>query len=97
MAAYLIIEIEIKDEARYSQYIQKVRDVIIRYGGKYLARGGEIISLSRDWSPQRIVLVEFDSKKQVLTCLSSSEYQEIAHLRKSSTISKAVIVEGCSE
>lgn len=97
MAVYLIIEIEIKDEEKYSQYIQKVRDVIIRYGGKYLARGGEIISLSRDWSPQRIVLVEFDSKKQVLTCLSSSEYQEIVHLRTSSTISKAVIVEGCSE
>ena len=40
MAVYLIAEIEIKDLEMYSRYVEKVPEVIERFGGRYLSQGG---------------------------------------------------------
>lgn len=42
MPCYLIIEIKVLDRELYSQYIEKVPSVVIKYGGRYLARGGQV-------------------------------------------------------
>ncbi len=96
MTLYMIIEIEIKDQELYSEYVHKVYDIITQYGGKYLVRGGEITPISNNWNPERIIIVEFHNKDQMQKCFQSPEYLEIAPLREKSTISKAITVEGCS-
>ena len=35
--------------------------MIAAYGGKYLTRGGKAETLEGDWTPNRIVILEFDS------------------------------------
>lgn len=97
MAFYMIIETETKNQKLYSEYIQKVYDIVTKYGGKYLVRGGNIISITNNWKPERIIVVEFQNKEQMQKCFQSSEYLAIASLREQSTISKAIIVEGCNE
>jgi len=94
MAVYVIIEIEIRDRDMYSVYVEKVRPVVEKHGGRYLSRGGAITPLSENWSPQRIILIEFPSAETVRRCFTSEEYGEIARLREASAASRAILVEG---
>jgi uncharacterized protein (DUF1330 family) len=96
MPAYLILEIEIKNKKLYSKYIERVPEIIEKYGGRYLVRGGKVTPVSGNWNPERIVVIEFDTVEQVQKCFQSPEYREIAPLREQSTISKSIIVEGYS-
>ena len=91
----MIIETKIKNSDLYLEYIQKVQDIVTTYGGKYLVRGGRITPITNNWNPERIVIVEFKNKGQMQKCFQSPEYLEIAPLREKSTISKAIMIEGC--
>ena len=91
----MIIEIEVKDQVLYSEYVQKVYDIATTYGGRYLARGGIITPVSKNWNPERIIIIEFQHKEEIQKCFQSQEYIEIAPIREQSTTSKAIIVEGC--
>jgi uncharacterized protein (DUF1330 family) len=91
----MIIETEVKDKKMYGQYIEKVSAIIEKFGGRYLIRGGKIISLSESWNPERISIIEFESVQKIKECFSSPEYQKIAPLRENSTITRAIVVEGC--
>jgi uncharacterized protein (DUF1330 family) len=65
-----------------------------RLGGKYLARGGRAEALEGDWSPNRIVFLEFESSELAKQWLDSPEYQEARTMRLQATRSHAVVVEG---
>ena len=60
MASYMIIEIQVHDPSLYQRYVDAVPDIVGRYGGRYLARGGRVTSLSDEWQPERVILLEFD-------------------------------------
>ena len=94
MPVYLIIEIKVKDNDLYSKYVEKVPGVIEGYGGRYLVRGGKITPFSDNWNPERIIVIEFETMEQLQNCFQSEEYLKLSSLRKQSTISKAIIVDG---
>lgn len=94
MPVYLIIDIKVLDKKTYFEYVQKAQVIIEKYGGKYLSRGAEVIPLSGGWNPERIVVIEFDSKEQLDKCFCSREYLDIVDLRKSSTCSRSIIAGG---
>ena len=41
-AAYLIAQLKVTNSENYKEYIEKVPEIIKKYGGEYLARGGTI-------------------------------------------------------
>ena len=95
MPVYFVAEIqEIKDQASYLEYIESVEMIIQRYGGKYLVRGGETITISGNWTPARIVVIEFDNFEKLRSCFGSPEYRAVAPLREKSTKGRAIAVEG---
>jgi uncharacterized protein (DUF1330 family) len=97
MAVYVIIDISIREQAAkadYAQYVEKVRPIVERYGGRYLARGGTVTPIAGDWKPERIILIEFPSSDHVTQWWNSPEYKAIAGLRDQSTRARAIIVEG---
>jgi uncharacterized protein (DUF1330 family) len=98
MPAYFIVEIKTKseDKASYAEYIAKVRPIVEKYGGRYLARGGRVIPVFGGWDPERIIVIEFPCAEDVRKWLDSAEYKNIAGLREKSTLTKAIIVEGCA-
>ena len=96
MAVYVVIEIKIINRNIYDEYIARVPAIVNKYGGQYLARGEQITGLSGGRHPERIILLKFDSREQVSKWLASPDYAEIAPLRTSSTISRAIIVDGVS-
>jgi uncharacterized protein (DUF1330 family) len=95
MSVYMIAEITIKNSELYSRYAEQVPQVVDKYGGRYLTRGGKVMPLSSNWNPERIILLEFETIEQLQKCFESPEYLEIAPLREQSTISKSIVVEGC--
>lgn len=65
MSVYMIVEAkEVMDKKKYGEYIQKVPETIAKFGGRYLARGGQVLTVSGDWKPTRLIIVEFDSMER---------------------------------
>lgn len=59
MAAYLLGRMAISDPSKYARYKALTPDIIARYGGRFLTRGGEKLTLEGPADERRIVLVEF--------------------------------------
>ncbi|MDD5681070.1 MAG: DUF1330 domain-containing protein [Candidatus Omnitrophica bacterium] len=99
MSVYFIVEIKTKSEGKekYTEYIEKVTAIVEKYKGKYLARGGKVTPVFGNWSPERMILIEFPSAKDVERWLNSAEYKEIALLREQSTATKAIVIDGCDK
>ena len=94
MAGYVIIDGEVIDEAAFAEYAEKIVEVIAEAGGKYLVRGGGVNVIDGDWSPQRLVIIEFDSVEQAQGWIDSPGYQEIHELRDRGIRSNLLIVQG---
>jgi uncharacterized protein (DUF1330 family) len=96
MPVYAIIEIKILDEGHYFAYVKNIHSIVEHYNGRYLVRGGKITRMFGDWNPERIIVIEFPSIEDLTSCLVFDEYKKIAPFRERSTITKSIIVEGCS-
>ena len=94
MPICLIAESRTKDAEAYARYQAQVPDIISKYGGRYIVRGGSITPVSGDWSPERIIILEFESLDHLHRCFSSPEYRKIAPLHDTGADFRSVIVEG---
>ena len=64
MSGYLIVELEITDAAKFEKYRELVPAIIEKHGGRYLVRGGNTETLEGDWSPKRVIVLEFESTQR---------------------------------
>jgi uncharacterized protein (DUF1330 family) len=94
MAAYLIVDIDITDGDLFKTYMEGVPEVLARFGGKYLARGGDFKVVEGDWNPRRITVIEFASSEKFQAFYDSSDYADLMALRKKASDSRWVVVEG---
>jgi uncharacterized protein (DUF1330 family) len=90
----MIIDVTIRDDDLYSQYVKNVAEVVEKHGGWYLVRGGKVTPLSGNWIPERMIVLGFETIEQLRRCFSSTEYLELAPLRERATDSRAIVVEG---
>ncbi len=94
MTAYIILDIEVTDPTRYAEYREQAAPTVAQYGGKYIVRGGKAENLEGDWSPARIVVLQFDSVEQARKWLNSPEYRPAMELRHQTSVTRSIIVEG---
>ncbi len=95
MSVYMIIEAkEVFDQEKYGEYIKRVPLTVESFGGKYLARGGQVTVCSGDWCPSRVIIIEFASMDKYQAWWNSAEYKAIAPLREQSAKTNAIVVEG---
>ena len=64
MPAYVIAHIDVKDPVRYEDYKAMSPVSIKKFGGRFIARGGQTEVLEGTWQPKRLVLLEFPSVEQ---------------------------------
>ena len=93
MPAYVIDHIEVTDPEKYEKYKQMVLPSIQRYGGRFLVRGEPVHILEGTWSPERLVIIEFDSIGRAKAWWSSGEYRDAKLLRLASTRTQMICVE----
>ena len=94
MTAYVIVDIKVTDPVRYEDYKRLAAPTVELYGGKYIARGGKTETLEGDWSPTRLVILQFDNSEQAKNWVNSPEYSEARALRHETAISQMVVIEG---
>src|SRR5262245_55771284 len=94
MPAYVIASVDISDPARYEEYRRLVPPTIAAYGGRYVARGGKVDVLEGEWSPHRLVIVEFPSAARAREWWSSTLYGPVKAIRQACADTELVIVEG---
>jgi uncharacterized protein (DUF1330 family) len=94
MPAYVIGQMEIHDPEQYSRYTSAVPETIEAHGGRFVVRGGEIAPLEGDWTPPRLVVIEFADLAAAKRWYESPEYQEVKQLREGAATLSIVAVQG---
>lgn len=94
MAAYVIFDVEIRDMARYQEFMAGVKPALDAVGAKYLARGGAHKVYEGDWQPRRIVVLEFPSLAAWEEFYNGPVYQGLKSIRDACSSARLVGVEG---
>ncbi|MEM7133605.1 MAG: DUF1330 domain-containing protein [Chloroflexota bacterium] len=94
MAAYLIARVTVNDMEQYKKYMAVSPSCIERYGGKFIVRGGDKITMEGPEETNRVVIVEFSDYQTAQDCYNSLEYQEAIKLRQDAAEAQFVIVDG---
>ena len=97
MPAYVIVETNITDPEQYEQYKAASPGAVASGGGRFIVRGGELAVLEGDWSPSRLVMVEFPDLEAAKRWYESERYQEAKRLRDGAAELRMVAVEGLAE
>ncbi|MBX3685981.1 MAG: DUF1330 domain-containing protein [Rhodocyclaceae bacterium] len=96
MTAYVVFDVEIRDAQRYQEFMQQVKPALEAAGGRYLARGGPLKVWEGDWSPRRLVIVEFPSIAAWEDFYHGPVYQGLKAVRDECSSARLVSVEGVS-
>lgn len=94
MSALIIVDIEVTDPVLYEDYKRLASASIAAYGGRYLVRGGASEVLDGEWTPRRLVVLQFDSVEQAKAWRASPEYAEAKKVREGCARSNMIVVEG---
>lgn len=90
----MIVDIDVHDPGGYEEYKKLAPAAVELYGGKYIARGGKTETLEGDWSPSRLVILQFENSEQAKKWLNSEEYREARFMRHKTANSQMVVIEG---
>lgn len=95
MAAYIIVDTRIEDPEAFEVYKANARPIAEKFGGVYLARGGEMKILEDDlWRPTRVAIIEFPDRERAEAFATSQEYAPFRAIRQSAARCTFIIVEG---
>jgi uncharacterized protein (DUF1330 family) len=94
MPAYWVARAKITESTTYKKYTDRVPEIISRYGGKVLARGGRYRIMEGPENFHRFIVIEFPTMEKAIACFESPEYQEAAAFRRAGGVVENVIVEG---
>jgi uncharacterized protein (DUF1330 family) len=94
MPAYVIVDSHVTDPDKYAAYREVAGPAVEKYGGRYIARGGETVVLEGSWQPARIVVAEFPDVEAVRRWYDSPEYTHARSLREGACDMKMLVVEG---
>lgn len=90
---YWIARVDIRDAARYPDYVAAAKPAFEKYGARFIARGGAYQMLEGQVRA-RNVIIEFPSLQAAVDCYNSPEYQIAAAIRQSCADAEMVVVEG---
>ena len=94
MSAYAIVRATITDAERFKDYVARTPALLEKYGAKFLARGGDVVTLEGGAENRRIVLIEYPSKEKALEFYNSTEYEELLVIMKESGTREFILVDG---
>ena len=99
MPVYMVTEVKKKDRQKYNEYIAALTEIIEKYRGRYLVRGGHVIPLFKGRELDRrhvdkILIIEFPSAADHGRCFTSPEYLELVPLRDASAEVRAFLLDG---
>jgi len=95
MPAYVVSMMAIHDPETYKEYTDRTPEIVKKYGGKFLTRGEEVITVEGTTYQDRMVILEFPSQQHIEDWFADPAYQEAMKFRHaSSTMHRLLIQEG---
>jgi uncharacterized protein (DUF1330 family) len=94
MPAYVIVEITIHNAKRYEDYKKLTPASLEAFEGKFVVRGGKTESLESNWSPERMVVLQFPNMDKAKAWWNSDLYAPAKKLRQETAFTKMLVVEG---
>jgi len=91
--AIYVSEFEVTDPEGMKPYSANVESSFASYGGRYIVRGGSVVS--QEGTPsKRIVMIEFPSMAQALAWYDSPAYAQLKPIRHRYATSRVYTVQG---
>ncbi len=87
------MRVDVTDPERFKQYLAKTPEVLEKFGGRFLARGGTFES-AEGVSRARHSILEFPSYEAALDCYHSEGYRAARSLREGAADMDILILEG---
>jgi len=97
MSAYLVLIANIKDPETYTKYTAQTPRLVNKYGGRFLVRGGDVETIEGEPLNDRLVILEFPSRKAIHDLFADPEYQTVAKYRKASSKARIFTIDGYSD
>jgi uncharacterized protein (DUF1330 family) len=94
MSAYVIVDVSIHDDERYEDYKKLTPAAVAAYEGRFVVRGGQSETLEGEWSPGRIVILEFPTVDRAKEWWNSPMYTEAKLIRQEAATTKMIVVAG---
>ena len=94
MAGYVIADVDVTDPVAYEEYRKLSPATIAKYGGRFLVRGGAAEVVEGTWTPNRLVVLEFDSVERAREWYQSEEYGAAMKIRRRAAVTSVLLVEG---
>lgn len=94
MSAYLIARVNVTDPEKYKNYVALSPAAIATFGGRFLARGGETVTLEGPEETNRMVVVEFESLEKAQAFYDSDLYTAAKAERLGAAEGQFIIVDG---
>lgn len=94
MAIYAIIDVTVKNQEKFKQYVTGHLPTIAHYGGKILCRSFDPAVVTGNWAPQLLVIHEWPSREQFQLWYDSDEYRPWKELRKAACDMNLVLAGG---
>jgi len=92
MPAYVVVDLEVQEPEQYAEYRRLAPATMVPFGGRYLARGGECTVLEGNWTPRRMVILEFPDAEAAHAWWNSAAYQKLVPIRRSTTETRMFVV-----
>lgn len=94
MKGYVIANIHVRDADGYEAYRSQTAEVIAKYGGRFLVRGGAVEVREGDPGIARFVILEFPDMAAARAFYDSPDYQAILPHRTANSEGTLFLVEG---
>jgi len=94
MPAYIIARVEVTDWDKYREYLKVTPGTIAQYDGRFVARGGEMVTLEGPEETQRLVILEFPSMESAKAWYHSEEYQSAKKIRAGAATASFIAIDG---
>lgn len=94
MIAYVISLVDVFKPDSYAEYVALAGPVVAKYGGTFLARGGERRILEGSVSFSRVVIVEFPTMDAATQCYGSPEYLAARQMRLGAADFHSIVTSG---
>lgn len=82
MTAYWLARSKVNDPKKYKRYTDLVPEILHKYGGKPLSRGGKFQIMEGPEYFNRFIVVEFPTMEDAVACFESDEYVAAAAFRR---------------
>ena len=93
-AGYVIAQLKVTNPENYKEYVNKVIEVVQKFGGEYLVRNGEYQCVEGETKFPRIVVIKFPSYEKALEWYNSDEYKPVKQIRLNNSECSNIIIKG---